>query len=157
MLGLSIKRITEDLESYIELLMEADPEESMIRSYLFQSELYGAFFEGKTVGIVAVSYVNDCCCEIKNISVISEFQRKGIGREIIEYLTEEFSKKYDYIIVGTAKCSRAPIKFYENCGFVYTHTLKNYFIDNYSEPIFDNGILCIDMIYFKKVFKKNLL
>ena len=35
----------------------------------------------------------------------------------------------------------------------YRCEIKNFFINNYDEEIFDNGIQCIDMIYLEKKIK----
>ncbi len=42
------------------------------------------------------------------------------------------------------------IPFYEKCGFVRTHSIKNFFIDNYDHPIFESGVQLIDMIYLQR-------
>ena len=42
------------------------------------------------------------------------------------------------------------IPFYESCGFEISHRVKNFFIDNYDHPMFENGKQLIDMIYLKK-------
>ena len=36
-------------------------------------------------------------------------------------------------------------------GFQETHRLKNFFIDNYPHPIFENEKQLVDMIYLKKI------
>lgn len=46
--------------------------------------------------------------------------------------------------------SIATISFYEHCGFEKSHVIKNFFIDNYDNPIFEEGKQLIDMIYLKK-------
>ena len=33
--------------------------------------------------------------------------------------------------------------------------VKNYFKDNYNEPIFDGDLECIDMIYYSKDLRKK--
>lgn len=35
--------------------------------------------------------------------------------------------------------------YYERYGFVQDHVVKNFFTDNYPEPIIDNGKPCVDM------------
>ena len=49
--------------------------------------------------------------------------------------------------VGT---SESMTSFYERFGFVPSHIVKNFFTDNYPEPIFEDGSQCIDMVYLKK-------
>ncbi len=42
------------------------------------------------------------------------------------------------------------IPFYEKCGFIYSHSIKNFFTDNYDHPIYEAGTQLIDMIYLQK-------
>lgn len=41
------------------------------------------------------------------------------------------------------------ISFYKSCGFVYSHWIPNFFIDNYDHPIFEACRQLKDMIYLK--------
>lgn len=52
------------------------------------------------------------------------------------------------MLVGTGD-SPITISFYKNCGFVYSHRIPNFFIDNYDYPIFEDGKQLKDMIYLK--------
>ena len=51
--------------------------------------------------------------------------------------------------VGTGE-SPLTVPFYEKCGFVFSHRIKNFFIDNYDHPIYEDGVLLKDMIYMRK-------
>jgi len=42
------------------------------------------------------------------------------------------------------------LSFYESCGFEKSHSIKNFFTDNYGHPMFEEGIQLIDMVYLKK-------
>ena len=42
------------------------------------------------------------------------------------------------------------IDFYKKCGFKFSHKLKNFFVDNYNHPIYEDNTQLIDMIYLKK-------
>jgi hypothetical protein len=53
------------------------------------------------------------------------------------------------MLVGTGD-SPATIPFYQKCGFVISHRIKDFFIDNYDHPIFEGGKRLTDMVYLKK-------
>ena len=55
------------------------------------------------------------------------------------------------MIVGTGDSPRI-ILFYKSCGFKDSHRVKNFFINNYTQPIFEEGVQLIDMVYLKKEF-----
>lgn len=42
------------------------------------------------------------------------------------------------------------LSFYESCGFEKSHQVKNFFTDNYDQPIFEGDIQLVDMVYLKK-------
>ena len=56
------------------------------------------------------------------------------------YYKNHFSRLW----VGT---SESGVGYYERYGFVRDHVVKNFFTNNYPEPIIDNGIPCVDMTY----------
>jgi len=60
-----------------------------------------------------------------------------------------YKENYTEIIVGTADNGINQIRFYERNGFVKYAVKKNYFIDNYSRPIVDDGVLLKDMVMLK--------
>ena len=42
------------------------------------------------------------------------------------------------------------IPFYEACGFVKSHCVRNFFIDHYDHPIYEGGVRLVDMIYLRR-------
>ena len=42
------------------------------------------------------------------------------------------------------------LNFYEKCGFEKSHIAKNFFIDNYDHPMYEEGQQLVDMIYLKR-------
>ena len=49
------------------------------------------------------------------------------------------------LIVGTGNSSLSQLGLYQKCGFRLDHIIRDFF-KNYPEPIFENGIQCIDMV-----------
>ena len=45
------------------------------------------------------------------------------------------------------------VPFYEKFGFARSHSIENFFIDNYDHPIFEGGVQLTDMIYLQKKYK----
>ena len=57
------------------------------------------------------------------------------------------------MIVGTTENN---IPFYVKQGFdKYFKTVKNFFVDNYNEELFDGDLKCSDMYYYLKDLKKK--
>lgn len=138
-----IKDIKEK-RTYYPLLLDADPDIDMLEKYLENGDLF-AFHDGETaVGVIVVLPLSDSDCEIKNIAVLPDRQKQGIGRYMIRFINENYPEHFKKIYVGTADTG---IDFYEKCGFQVSHIIKNFFTDNYPEPIYDSGKQCIDMTY----------
>lgn len=91
----------------------------------------------------------DGILEIKNIAVMPEDQRRGYGKMLIGLMEDRYRSSFSILQVGTGE-SPLTIPFYENCGFVRHHIVKNFFTDNYDPPIIDAGVRLTDMIYLRK-------
>lgn len=144
----TITQIRTDKKQYLDLLLIGDEQESMIDRYLEDGEM----FVLEDSGVKAVAVVTACgddACELKNIAVYPESQRKGYGSTLIDYLIAHYSGKYSQMILGTGDVPGI-LGFYKRCGFVYSHRIENFFTDNYDHPIIEDGIQLKDMIYLKQ-------
>lgn len=145
-----IKLIKENKNNYIDLLLLADPDINIVNSYLNKGDLFILSEESNTISAAIVIEYSKDICELKNIATYEKFQDKGFGRKLVNYIFDYYKNKYNYIVVGTGNSSTNNIIFYKSLGFKYYKTIDNFFIDNYPDPIYEDGILCSDMIYFKK-------
>lgn len=146
-----ITRLLHKEEPFIyDLLLLADETLEAINKYITDSEIYGAEIDHKLVGIYALYELNKDEIEIKNIAVLEDFQGKGIGTFLLKDAIEKSKqKRYKTIIIGTAETSTYQLKLYQQIGFQIFGIKKDFFLENYTEPIFENGILLKDMIMLK--------
>ena len=145
-------KIENNKKRYIDLLLLGDEDEKMIDKYLERGEMYILDDNGIKAECVVTDEGNKTL-EIKNIAVSPKFQKQGYGKKLIEFITEKYSENFSVIQAGTGD-SPLTIPFYEKCGFRKSHIVKNFFIDNYKNPIYEEGVLLIDMIYLQKNLKK---
>lgn len=145
-----IKLINENKDTYIDLLLLADPDIDIINSYIDDGDLFVLFNNDIAVTAAIVTKIDDNTCELKNIATYEAYQGHGFGKKLIKYIFEYYKNQYENIIVGTGNSSISNIAFYKSLGFNYDSTLENFFVDNYPEPIFEDGIQCKDMLLFKK-------
>ena len=82
---MEIKEITSNKKQFIELLLLADEQESMIDRYLERGEMFALYDDGLKA-ICVVTSEGEGVREIKNIATASAFQRKGYGRRLIDFL-----------------------------------------------------------------------
>ena len=88
-------------------------------------------------------------CELKNIATYEQWHGKGYGGKLIQYVLAYYKGKYTTMLVGTGDIPKS-IGFYEKNGFTLSHRIENFFIDNYEQTMFEDGIQLIDMVYLTK-------
>ena len=147
---MEIKKILDNKEDFMDLLLLGDEQEEMVKKYLYRGELF-ALFDGDLKTVSVVTKEDERICEIKNIATYEKYQGKGFGKIMVKFIIENFKNKCSTLLVGTGESDRI-IKFYKNSGFVYSHMEKDFFIKNYDHEMFDEGKLLIDMIYLKMEF-----
>ncbi len=148
MTTLNIQKIDQNKKQLLPLLLLADEQEDMIDRYLDKGVLYVLDDDGIKSECV-VTDEGGGIIEIKNIATWPEYQGKGYGKTLIDYIVMKYKDKYSILQVGTGDSSLT-IPFYERCGFTRSHSIKNFFIDNYNHPIFENGVQLVDMIVLQR-------
>ena len=144
---MDIKEVVENKKQFLPLLLLADEQESMIDRYLDRGTMYVLDDEG-IKGACVVSDEGNGILEIKNIAVYPSYQRRGYGKALIDFIIRKYRGKYSLLQLGTGE-SPSTIGFYEKCGFIRSHIVKDFFTDNYERPIYEDGILLKDMIYLR--------
>lgn len=152
---MNIIQINENKKQYIDLLLLADEQESMIDRYLERGDMF-VLEDNGTKAVCIITDEGGGVCELKNIAVVPGSQGQGYGKRLINYLIFHYSTKYTQIIVGTGDVP-STTGFYKSCGFEYTHRVENFFIDNYEHLIYEDGMLLKDMIYFKRCIKMDFI
>ncbi|NLT03525.1 MAG: GNAT family N-acetyltransferase [Bacteroidales bacterium] len=99
--------------------------------------------------VCVVLPINSDTCELKNIATYESEQGKGYGRALIKYITDYYKNNFQTMLVGTGE-TPGILSFYESCGFVPSHRIVNFFIDNYDHLMYDGDIQLVDMVYLKK-------
>ncbi|MFV0536199.1 MAG: GNAT family N-acetyltransferase [Dysgonomonas sp.] len=134
-----------------DLLLIADETVEGINKYLFDSDVYLARLGKEAVGVFCLFPIDKETIEVKNIAVASEKQSNGIGSRLLKEIeTIARREKYKTVIIGTADCGLRQLNFYKKNGYAEYDLKKNYFLEIYSEPIFENGIMLKDMVMLKK-------
>ena len=143
-----IEKITNNKKQYLDLLLLADEQENMIDKYLENGDMYALYDDDlKTVCVVVA--IDEETCELKNIATYKKYQGKGYAKTLIKFVSDFYKNKYKSMLVGTGDFPPI-LSFYESCGFEKSHFVRNFFTDNYDQPIFEEGIQLIDMVYLKK-------
>ena len=135
---MDIRSLKKDEPLPMELLLQADPSERLIRAYCKTGNCMVAEYAGKIIGAYVLFALSDKTVEIKNLVVAERFQMKGFGRELIEHaLTESDLNNFQFVEIGTGNTSTNQLSFYQRCGFRIVAIDRDFFRRNYPEPIFD--------------------
>lgn len=130
----------------LELLLEADPSQVSIYSYLSDSWCFAALDDGPIIAACIVKLKSTNVAEIFNISVYPEFQGQGIGSALLKAVLAQLpSKGVKRVELGTGTFGYQ-LTFYQRFGFRVDSIVKDYFLLNYSAPIFESGIEHRDML-----------
>lgn len=144
---MQILEITNNKNAYLELLLLADEQESMVDRYLARGTMYVLDDHGVKSQCVVTDEGNGVL-ELKNIATLPEYQGMGYGKALVSFIRQKYTGTYSVLQVGTGD-SPATVPFYEACGFTRSHRIKNFFTDNYDHPIYEGGVQLVDMVYLR--------
>jgi len=147
---MEIVKIQENKKKFLDLLLLADEEEKMIDRYLNDGEMF-ALYDSDLKSVCVVKQLSKTEYEVKNIATYEKYQGQGYGFKLMEFILNHYKSKCESIYVGTGDVKWI-LDFYKKCGFEFSHKVKNFFIDNYDHPMYENNVQLIDMIYLKKDF-----
>ena len=144
---MKIYQIKENKKEYLDLLLLADEQESMIDRYLERGDMFVLDDHG-VQGECVVTQEAEGVYELKNIAVRPAAQHRGYGKALVAFAFAHYPD-CQTMLVGTGD---APItlNFYRRCGFTESHRVKNFFTDNYDHAMYEDGKQLIDMVYLKK-------
>ena len=145
---MEIREIKGDKKQFLSLLLLADEQEDMIDRYIEKGTVYVLDDDGVKCQCVVTDEGNGIL-EIKNIATKPEHQGKGYGKQLIDFLIMNYRETYSVLQVGTGD-SPLTVPFYEKCGFIRSHSIKNFFTDYYDHPIYEGGVQLVDMVYLRR-------
>lgn len=130
----------------MDLLLLADPSEDKVRSYLSRSKCFVASNEGFVVGACVVQSLGKGRYELMNIAVQTSHQKSGYGTALLKWIIDFFRKSGAcQLELGTGTFGYQ-LAFYQRHGFRVSSIDHDFFVKNYPEPIFEDGIQLFDML-----------
>lgn len=146
-----IKAIFENKNQLFPLLLIGDEDEQMIRKYLENGICYGLFEKEEIIAILVVSQQKEWL-EIENLSVLTAYQKQGLGSQLLQAACQMYTE--NEIVLGTDDVS-GNVDFYEKNGFEVFKREKNFFLEHYPRPLFENGVQLVDKIYLRRTVKDH--
>ena len=151
-LNITFNKLEKDDQIPYELLLLADPSKDLINEYLKQSGVFTARQNDEILGIAVLFPLTTETVEIKNVAVKPEFRGQGIGSYLIENIVKfALLNGQKSICIGTANSSIGQIYLYQKLGFEISEIKRNFFINNYNSPIYENGIQAKHLIVLTRL------
>lgn len=134
-----------------DLLLLAEETIEAIDKHVKDSEIFVLEKQNKIMGVYVLQSIDERNIEIKYIAVDQKFQGQGIGTFLLkDAIFKAKKRRLETIIIGTGDCGIKQINLYQKVGFEIFDVKKNFFDDNYPEPIYEDGRLCRDMVMLQK-------
>jgi aminoglycoside 6'-N-acetyltransferase I len=134
-----------------ELLLLADETKEIIDTYALEGEIYVLEESNQIIAVYVLQVLDAKRVEIKNIAVRQDCQGQGIGKYLLKDATRRAKDKgFETLLISTANGAIKQLYLYQKEGFEISSIKKNFFIDQYPEVIFENGIQCKHMIMLEK-------
>lgn len=145
---MNVKIIYENRKNFLDLLLLADEQEDMIDQYLDRGTLF-ALYDNGLKSLCVVTDEGDGNYEIQNLATYKDYQGKGYGSYLINYVCDYYKEEGSVMYVGTGD-SPLTVPFYEHCGFIFSHRIENYILEHYDKPIYEAGIQLKHKVYLKR-------
>lgn len=144
---MNIRKVMKDDELPTDLLLLADPSIDMVTRYVNKGESYVAEIEDMMAGVYVLLPISTETVEIVNIAVAEEHQGQGIGKRLLQHAISTAAESgYRTIEIRTGNSSIFQLKLYQKAGFRIIDVDRDFFVRNYDEAIYENGIQCRDQI-----------
>lgn len=142
-----IRKLSESEKPPMNLLLLADPSREVVEEYVNRGECFIAEIEQHTIGVYVLLPTRPGTVELVNVAVVEGQHSRGIGKQLVlDAIKVAKTKGYKTIEIGTGNSSIGQLALYQKCGFRINGVDMDFFIRNYSERIFENGIQCRDMV-----------
>ncbi|WP_028596475.1 GNAT family N-acetyltransferase [Paenibacillus assamensis] len=131
----------------MDLLLLADPSESIVTEYVQRGQCHVVEIEGSIVAVYVLLPTRPETVELVNVAVHEDLHGQGIGKQVVNHaIVQARQQGYKTIEIGTGNSSVGQLALYQKCGFRIVGVDIDFFVRNYPEEIIENGILCRDMI-----------
>lgn len=153
---IQIRPLSHDESLPMDLLLLADPSKEKVLTYVQSGSCYAAFHEEDVIGVYVLTSLSQHTVEIMNVAVKESWQGRGIGKQLIHHaIAEAKVAGFQSIEIGTGNSSIQQLALYQKCGFRIASIDHDFFLKHYDEPIYENGIQCMDMVRLSLTFQAD--
>ncbi len=144
---MKIRPLRKNEQAPYDLLLLSDDTRESIDKNIHNGEVFVAEIAEKIIAAFILKAEEEYTVEIKNIAVMEGLQGNGVGTMLLGYIKEIAGiRGLNKLLVGTCDQCFKEMEFYKKSGFEIFNVRKNFFVDNYKDPIYENGIQIRDMV-----------
>ncbi|CAH0120750.1 putative N-acetyltransferase YvbK [Paenibacillus sp. CECT 9249] len=144
---LAIRLMNQEEQWPYDLLLLADPSKPLVDEYVRRGHCFLAYLNDELVGEFVLIRTRPETVEIVNIAVKERWQGRGIGTRLVRAAIEEARKlQAKTVEIGTGNSGFKQLKLYQKCGFRICGVDIDFFIRNYDEELYEEGIQIKDMV-----------
>lgn len=137
------------------LLLLGDENQQLIDTYLPNCQVYLLINKGQTIGICLLQR-SERTAEIMNVAIEPTFQGQGLGKMLINYVINVAQQAgLEQLVIKTGNSGIAQIALYQQLGFDLVAVNYNYFLEYYSQEIWENKIQCKHQLVFALRLKED--
>ncbi len=130
-----------------DLLLSADPSQSLIDSYLKTGTAFAASDSRGLIGVLVLLPRANQILEIANLAVTPSRQRQGYGKALLEFARQWASDHgYHMLRVATGTTSFTQLYLYQRQGYRVVAVEADYFTTHYNHDIMENGLKLRDRL-----------
>lgn len=139
----TIEELQDPENAPFDLLELADPSRRQVELYLKQGRCFVLKLENEITGVLVLSEISPEKLEVKNIAISEVHQGKGYGKNLLMLAKDmALDSGYQKLMIATGNSSIGQLVLYQKMGFEMVEIVKDHFVKNYPEPIYENGIQC---------------
>ncbi|XHH10346.1 MAG: GNAT family N-acetyltransferase [Candidatus Bathyarchaeia archaeon] len=147
---MNIRKLSKDENIPYNLLLLADETVEAINRYIFDSDIFVLEESSQIIAVYALQKLDAETVEIKNIAVTLTFQGRGLGKLLLNDAADRAKAQgFKAVLIGTGDATKQ-LALYQKMGFKRVGIRRNFYVDNYPKPIFENGVQLKDMVVLKK-------
>jgi GNAT superfamily N-acetyltransferase len=136
-----------------ELFELAEDSEAQLAQYFERGRVLAARSDATVVGhLQLVETDQPGSLELKSLAVRPEYQRRGVGRALVEAAVQLCRTGSAVLLVSTAAASVGNLRFYQRCGFRFLSVDRDAFTpeSGYPETSWSEGIALRDRVWLSR-------
>lgn len=148
----TVRQLKKEEAHPIDLLLLADETVDAIAKYIHDCDIFVYEQNGAIVAQYTMQKLSPEVAEIKNISVGVPYQGRGLGKLLLtDAIARAKQNGFRSLLIGTGDVMFMQLRLYQTMGFEMHQIKKNFFLQNYAEPLFEDGLQLKHMVVLHKV------